>query len=335
MGIGASSLATGLLIAASTVIFVTILILCIRSRSLHIRRPIARWLVFTLSLIIIHFFLASLLVSIPQDVMRFITSIAILLMLSVAALIIASSLYKLSQISVRRVVCFILYILIVNAILSITGVDYFGVGTGKPTFLFAEPSHFALIVAPFLIYYVRSRFIGWRWTLLLFVTYAIFIENMTMMMVVLLAVIASFRLGKLGLILPFLLIFIFAFANTEYFISRLLFPSIESDGSQFNLFDGGTTAAKILGEFGFIGALFISILIMRAFKAFLILRHECIPTDLFLFASCVDLGILIELFVRGVGYFSPTIFMYLVLFFCTCMVKTSTLPSDDSINKII
>jgi hypothetical protein len=305
-------------------------------------------------------------------------------MLSVAALIIASSLYKLSQISVRRVVCFILYILIVNAILSITGVDYFGVGTGKPTFLFAEPSHFALIVAPFLIYYVRSRFIGWRWTLLLFVTYAIFIENMTMMMVVLLAVIASFRLGKLGLILPFLLIFIFAFANTEYFISRLLFPSIESDnlstlvvlqgwenafqslsdtngwgvgfqqfgissttgeitekimiltnGSQFNLFDGGTTAAKILGEFGFIGALFISILIMRAFKAFLILRHECIPTDLFLFASCVDLGILIELFVRGVGYFSPTIFMYLVLFFCTCMVKTSTLPSDDSINKII
>jgi hypothetical protein len=74
---------------------------------------------------------------------------------------------------------------------------------------------------------------------------------------------------------------------------------------------------------------------MRAFKAFLLLTNEGLPADLFLFASCVDLAILIELFVRGAGYFTPSIFMYLVMFFCPRIVKPSTLPFDEAIKRIV
>ena len=60
-------------------------------------------------------------------------------------------------------------------------------------------------------------------------------------------------------------------------------------------------------------------------------KKKTVFTDLFLFTKCIEIAIVIELFVRGVGYFSPGIFLYLTLFFCSLL--SNSLRSRTHANR--
>lgn len=368
MKLQASSLATGLLMVAIFIFLAALVVISLRSRLLFLSWSVLLSMLFAFCLILVHYLVAGVFVSLPQDWMRFIASLAGFALFVAAAFIVASSLVQLTQGAVRRIISSIILILVVNVILSLTGIDYLGSATHKLAFLFSEPSVLACVAAPFLIYYVKSRSRGWEFSLLMFLLFAIFIQNLTMLVVVLLAFAVGFRVVKLLLLIPVPVALLVSFTNVDYFTSRLVFSLDESNlsglvflqgwqnaylalldtfgwgsgfqqfgiasptgeisamlnaltGVELNLFDGGTTATKLLGEFGLLGAVLDVIFIVRAAQAFWVLKRvSCMP-DLVMFARCVDIGILIELFVRGVGYFSPGIFVYLIMHFCNRVLK--------------
>jgi hypothetical protein len=362
-------MASGLLLSASLILMTAFFTICIRKYSLHLR-----WsgLVGTLTifhLIVAHYFIAGALGLLPQDGMRFLIGLSGLILLCISAFIVASSLVQLDEISLQKIISLIIVVFLINAILSLPGIDYFGGATSKPAFLFSEPSHFALVTTPFLIYYVTSRSRGWLFLLFFLFLWALYIENLTMLIVLLLVIIVGFRFEKLLLLLPIVVGLFFVFADLDYFSSRFVFSPDESNlsglvfmqgwqnalltiddtqgwgvgfqqfgvasstgeitekvdevfGGRLNLFDGGTTATKLLGEFGLFGAVIVFIFIIRAANALRAIKiYDNMPV-LLLFAHCVNIGILIELFVRGVGYFSPGVFIYLIIYFCTKINKS-------------
>jgi len=78
-----------------------------------------------------------------------------------------------------------------------------------------------------------------------------------------------------------------------------------------NLLDGGFVAAKLLAEFGLVGALCISLYFWVAFRAILLLRRAAVRTrdlhnPLVLVAASFITSFLIDLMVRGTGYFTAT-----------------------------
>lgn len=363
-----SSLATGLLIMAFFILLAALV--AVRHIPLiNLLKSVKLAPLITIGLILVHYLLSRIFVLLPQDSLRFLLGFSGLVLLVAAARVVASSLVQLNQNAVQRIISFIMGIFVLNAILTLTGIDFLGTATNKSTFLFGEPSHFAFLVTPFLIYYVKTRSFGWAFALLIFILTAIYIENLTMMVMVLLTAVVSFRMRVIFLIFPIFLLILFFFADTDYFSNRLSLSPNDSDnlsvlvyfqgwqnallafwktsgwgvgfqqfgiasptgevtekilllyGLESNLLDGGSLAPKLLGEFGILGAVIIMAMTVRAARAFCVLKHGQITTNLFLFARCVEVGILIELFIRGVGYFSPGLFIYLIILFCNNFLK--------------
>jgi len=93
----------------------------------------------------------------------------------------------------------------------------------------------------------------------------------------------------------------------------------DDGGSGLNRFDGGFLSAKIVSEFGVLGFLIICAYVFFLYKSFFKIRgylqgRICLPhiyvfSLVFIYSSCV------EFFVRGVGYFSPSLFFFLVATF--------------------
>jgi hypothetical protein len=86
---------------------------------------------------------------------------------------------------------------------------------------------------------------------------------------------------------------------------------------QLNSFDGGSTASKIIFEFGLLGVLFIFLYLFYFLKIYKILRHQPslikLDGDYFrLFRICCFFAFILSLFVRGSGYFSITTFLFLL-----------------------
>lgn len=81
-------------------------------------------------------------------------------------------------------------------------------------------------------------------------------------------------------------------------------------GDSISLRDGGSTATKLVGEFGALGLVLILALVMKMAAAALYIRRvQRTPaatrdTTTLLFASVI-VSYLVELFMRGTGYFSP------------------------------
>ncbi len=84
-----------------------------------------------------------------------------------------------------------------------------------------------------------------------------------------------------------------------------------------NQFDGGSTAAKLVGEFGWFGVAGLVLVLLLVGRAVRELRRAHARGEsgarILLLASLV--AVLVELFARGVGYFSPSIFLAL----CGCI----------------
>ena len=80
-------------------------------------------------------------------------------------------------------------------------------------------------------------------------------------------------------------------------------------GGSLNTMDGGFALSKLVSEFGLIGIMFASIHFFFAARAVGLLRrvaikNERLPISLVFAASCI-VGYLVEMYFRGVGYFTP------------------------------
>jgi hypothetical protein len=375
--LNATSMALGLITASSVIFLSAYFIACAKPITLVFSRELLLYAYIVFLLIFVHYLLSQFVVSLEQDGIRFLASLVSMVTIISAALAVSMSLKEVKQSAVKSAIYTISLILVFNAIMSLTGVDYFGVRSNKLTFLFNEPSHFAIVTAPFLIYYIKSRSSAWLFMLLLFLGFSIYIENMTMLIAVLLSVLVGFRLTKIMIFFLVILISILGTLDTNYFVSRLVFSVDESNlsglvflqgwqnsyltlvdtygwgcgfqqfgiastageitqkiqevvhGESLNLLDGGTTASKLIGEFGVFGIFVVSIFVVRAIQAFRFIRKNESISSLTLLTKCVEISFLIELFIRGVGYFSPTIFLYLVVYFCSKMTSRIELKSSQ------
>lgn len=95
-------------------------------------------------------------------------------------------------------------------------------------------------------------------------------------------------------------------------------------GRYMNLEDGGFLAAKLISEFGFVGLIFVGLyallFIKFLFDSFFLrgLFSNCFSDGSRgknVMAVSAFLGFFIELFLRGYGYFSPTLFLMLAFLF--------------------
>ena len=87
-------------------------------------------------------------------------------------------------------------------------------------------------------------------------------------------------------------------------------------GAYINLLDGGTTASKLIGEFGAAGVVLLIAYAYAVLRAALALRrqvmhHQPGQSQRIFFLACICTSS-IELFVRGVGYLSPGLFLLIV-----------------------
>lgn len=276
-------------------------------------------------------------------------------------------------------------ILLFNGLISLTKIDFFNSGLSKPTFLFLEPSHFALVVTPFLLYYclilprLKSIFI------IVFVAlWAGYIQNLTLLFGVLLAFLVSTRqnliiAASLSILFIFFLVSVLGSDNFSYFSDRLslssdnenlsvlvlfqgwqnafetlttqsyigggfqqfgittVYGSVSSKlyallGFNINQFDGGATAPKIVGEFGVFGIIFLLIYLLLYLNVFVKLRNirrKCIP-DVDVFFYAIFMSSFLELFIRGVGYFSPLMYLSLIsVFYFLLRKKDSRLELNE------
>lgn len=76
-------------------------------------------------------------------------------------------------------------------------------------------------------------------------------------------------------------------------------------GEYANTFDGGFTLAKLISEFGLVGIVALGFYGTKVARSFVDLRRQPAPTAE-TFAKAVILCFLVELLVRGVGYFTGT-----------------------------
>ncbi len=98
---------------------------------------------------------------------------------------------------------------------------------------------------------------------------------------------------------------------------------IELGFANLNLLDGGSLAAKLVGEFGFFGLFILLFCVLRATRSFFRLKSRIVMPDLITFALCVDVAFLVELFIRGVGYFTPGVFIYIMMVFYRWQMQLS------------
>lgn len=84
-------------------------------------------------------------------------------------------------------------------------------------------------------------------------------------------------------------------------------------GQDMNVTDAGLTAPKIISEFGVFGIIGIALYLWKSF--FLVLKLPKIRDKRFLLAVSFYLSFLIDLFVRGIGYFNTPFLFFLTSLF--------------------
>ena len=97
---------------------------------------------------------------------------------------------------------------------------------------------------------------------------------------------------------------------------------IDIVGHNPNRYDGGTTGSKVVSEFGFLGIIAILVHLILVIRCVVRVRRRVMGAPQHAndtFASCAVICSSLELYVRGVGYFSPLIFMFWVGFFVIIM----------------
>jgi O-antigen ligase len=375
-----SSFSTGILLAS--LLFVSFGVLsAVSNRKVSLNKANSLCILTVLFLvvsIVVHFVVVNISVDLPQasDYGRFVVSLLSLSLVLFASILSANYLVTVNENDFHQASRILSLLLLMNSIISLSKIDFFSTGLEKPNFIYLEPSHFSLVVAPFVIYYLLTAKRFYASILLAFVfLWAGYIQNMTMMLVAIMAFLVSTRrnlvvavsvLSILGMaIIPFL-----SEKVMKYFTNRLEFSDDTNNlsvlvlfqgwenairtiqdlswlgvgfqqfgvttlagssteklfnlmGFELNKYDGGSTAPKIIGEFGVLGIIFNLLYFLGVAFVFYKLRKRQITSSKILFFYSVCLAGLLEFYVRGVGYFSPLLFMLLVSLFCLLIIKVN------------
>ncbi|WP_296225434.1 hypothetical protein [Ralstonia sp. UBA689] len=361
---GATSMALG--IALTAVILISHGVIDLYFGTRMSRRRLARWILVTTGFVLV-LTAQSLFASAygdEQDTQRLFGGLALLVLIWGASGIFAERLSTCSDRSVDRLVTWGLWFLAVNAALGLSGVVVVAHASFKACGVFSEPSHLAMVSAPLLLYATARRLRRCELVLASFFMWGLLIQNLTMLVVVILAVLPLIRLRFKALLMlsVFVAMLMMVLGQSEpameYFRDRLVIDESTDNLSvlvllrgweyalqaidisrgwglgfqQFgvtyiggdvlaklqaqglgdqNLLDGGTAAAKIVGELGYVGIFLLAWYVLFAAKCMCDMRRasggETPHWRTFLRAGVV--GVSIEMFVRGAGYFTPDFFI--------------------------
>lgn len=237
----------------------------------------------------------------------------------------------------------------------------------KHLFIFREPSHFALLFTPLLIYhFVQSELSGKLTYFFMGLFFAFFIKSLLLIVGVLLMISIILHQHKtiVFVLIPLLLLSFSAISSSlpDYFLDRIILTTNTNNlsvlvylngwerlllnlntsnffgiglqqlgfigdngmlmekiellaGSQLNLYDGSFLASKIVSELGILGLFYLSIYLLYSFKALKFFtaneHHDSKLVLAYSFIFCF----FIELFFRGIGYFSFSLFMTIASYY--------------------
>lgn len=305
------------------------------------------------------------------DLSRLIYSYVPLLIIFLIIQIFSSS-YSYHLVSDKVVIKFVyimVFLLLVTSITMVLNINIFSYPSSKPSFIYKEPSHFAIGLCPFLFFFfcslskIKSLII-----FMFFLMLAFYVQNLTLIAVTFLCYLLSPRDKFFKLFFIFLLLLVFyihfksVIPSIDYFLDRVYLSSesnnltvlvllggienamltflktnglgvgfqqygvlsevgdiskkaiIINGGWDGNKYDGGTLVAKMLSEFGLLSFVFFivfflttSLLFVKVFRGYSALFER-----LFLGYS---VALSFELLLRGSGYFSSTILIYICFWF--------------------
>jgi len=238
----------------------------------------------------------------------------------------------------------------------------------EPIFIFAEPSHFALVFAPFLLWVVvmcrgvicRSIALALALVLLLL------LKNLTFF--VLVGLVSLIVLRAWPLFLMVCCLFLVIVGNLDYFMPRMQLTATSSnlsvlvwlqgweealiglretmgvglgfqqlgvngakssishsiaellrtgygtENGTLNLLDGGTLGAKLVGELGVLGIAVVgacSSLVYSGIRNLREIAARPAGSSATAFFYCCVVSFSLDLFIRGTGYFSPSVLLFL------------------------
>ena len=360
VALGQSSMAVGLVVYVALVIVYVVADSLIFRPSSQVPRLPAACVVLVLAVLLFVIGHSSWLFLTQADFQssRFTGSYLTLMFLGAGAIAYLNRLLTLEPSRISSLVDQAIWFMIVNALIGLGGFDFFKYSSVKPIGVFSEPSHFGLALAPLLAYACANESRHYQFKLLFFFAWAVWIQNMTTLLVVILCFLINVRGRFSSLAILTIIVGAFATIDAEYFITRIL-VSTDSDnlsvvvllsgwetaaamfsasngwgggfqqfgfigpigelgervsqmtGESINRYDGGSTAAKLVGEFGVFGIAGLLTVIVLSTKAFFRLRaaSRSGESGAILFSLGSVYTLIIELFARGVGYFSPTLFL--------------------------
>ncbi len=89
-------------------------------------------------------------------------------------------------------------------------------------------------------------------------------------------------------------------------------------GMNLNRFDGGFLASKLVSEFGIVGVIAVLFYIKKVMMSISVLRKvssdDTEDSRVRIMWACAVISISVEIFIRGFGYFSPTLILFLSLY---------------------
>lgn len=294
------------------------------------------------------------------DIVRPLTSLALLLLMMIAAPFLGAALFTVDD-RYKKSIEAVAFASFPIALIGLAGIaPYSEIASDRPLFPFTEPSHYAFTVFPLWLYLVAIAGKMQRLILLAIMAgLALLLKSLSLAVAVLVLAVVTLQ-G--GLLVCFLIIsgVGLSLLDLTYFTDRLDFSYQNQNlsmlvyrqgweliltslsetrgwgigfqrlgftdlfttssniiyaltGSDVNIADGGLTVAKVVVEFGVIGVLAMVYLSRLFFCAALQLRRIALRRDSTtageIFALCCLLGVVIEFFVRGAGYFTPTLLL--------------------------
>ncbi|MDQ9246645.1 hypothetical protein [Escherichia coli] len=357
--LGASSFSAGLLLVCF--VFVFLFVVGGGRRVHHKSLATTSIIMFLIAMIAMHFVLVSLFVDsyAPRDQIRMISSLAMMLFMSLSAMVACSYIGNSRDLDLKKSIKFISAILMVNGIVGMLGIDLFNTGLIKPVLAFQEPSHFILCSIPFFIYYhkISRTKTAKALLIIMFLAFGMYVKNLIAIASVLFVVsISSKKTFAALLVLSFVYIMAYYITPPEYltyFADRININNTSNmsllvliqgwenallsfyknpfgegfqqmgittatgaatqslraiAGADINILDGGSTAPKIIAEFGIFGVMLLIVYIITFIKiAYKLKASEDDGKTIFMYACF--LSTFFDLFVRGAGYFTPTMFM--------------------------
>lgn len=361
---GASSLATGMAIAAAAIIADDLAGLLGATSSN--KAGVAGLLIILAIVIGLHLFVGMALTG-QGDIGRVALSLIILFLMVTASWVLAARIPMLDDRAIDAIMFGLLGLFVLAALLSIAGLQPpspRGI-LAKSVFPFSEPSHYAFSASSLILFAcMRLTFIWRGLVIVVFLAIAYALQSLSLVVVVLLAAIVTLPIAWLALamvvVVPLLTLF-----DTQYFSDRLDFSAHSTNISSLiyiqglelaessvratagwgigfqqlgvgeihsltanaiaailredsNIFDGGFTGAKLVAEFGLFGLAavmtYLVMVIARVPGIRRALTGTSLPSAETLFAATL-LGFLVELFVRGAGYFTGTSMLMLASVF--------------------